>query len=207
MAHPKTTRRRLRRARLSILKRGAPALPVAWLLGWTLLEDIPMNRRRLTPFAFFFTGLVLGGCAPIAQIHYDQLGACTRATRGDGLVVDAPPSHAIMLFRVKRIDNSKPSTSWRFDPARMQVKSPSPGHSNLGSSGPLVVPAHGVLSVSLPMAIMVKTANADGSDAGAIKSALVYPNEPEAPGTASVNDSLSTPSLPFKPDCNELSGG
>jgi hypothetical protein len=164
-----------------------------------------MKRPRPTPAAILLAALALGGCAPIAQIHYSQLGACTHAQRPDGLHIDAPPSHAIVLFRINQIDNSKPAVGWSFDPGKLQVNPPSDPQTNLGGTGPVAIAAHGIVPVNRPVGIMIETASADGKDAAGIREMLLYPNEPPAPGTISVNDT-PTPPYPFNPDCNALLG-
>jgi hypothetical protein len=162
-----------------------------------------MKRPHLASPAVMLAVLALGGCAPIAQIHYSQLGACTHAQRPDGVNIDAPPSHAIVLFMINQIDNSKPDTGWNFDPGKLQVNPPSDSQVNLGSTGAVAVAAHGIVSVNRPVGIMIETANADGTDAAGIREMLLYPNEPPAPGTIAVSDT-PTPPYPFNPDCNSL---
>ena len=143
-----------------------------------------------------------------AQIHYSQLGACTHAQLADGSVVDAPASHAIVLFRVNNVDNSAPPLSWTFDLKKLQVNSPSDPQTNLGSdSPPIAIGANSNVTVNRPIGIMVETSRADGTDAAGVKFTLLYPNVPPAPGTLGVNDTLSSPGFPFKANCTSLITG
>lgn len=167
--------------------------------------------------SFMSAGLLavfLGSCTippggvKFAQIHYSQLGACTQAQLPDGSAINAPASHAIVLFKINNVDNLTPDVSWSFDPRLLQVNSPSDPQSNLGGNSPPVsIPAHSNVNVNRVVGIMLETLNADGSDASTYKYMLLYPNVPPAPGTLAVNDTLNKPNFPFNPDCNKLVGG
>jgi hypothetical protein len=164
--------------------------------------------------AIVLLGAGLAGCPlppggiKIAVIHYDQIGACNTATLPDGTVT-APPGHAIVLFRIKTIDNTAPPVTWQFNPGTLQVNSPSDEQSNLGSmGGPVTVPANGIVNVNRPVGIMVGgTINPDGSDAATYNYTLLYPQVAPAPGTISVNDTRDIHNFPWNPNCNALIGG
>lgn len=151
--------------------------------------------------------LALAACqtpvAPFAEVHYRQIGACIHAQTGAG-PVSAPPSHAIVLFRVSHVDNSKTGKGWSFDANRLTL---SDMLQNLGSTGPVAIPAGKDVAVNQPVGILVATSNADGSDAASTNYLLMYPAAPPAPGVFSAKDNVSQVQYPFAADCNVLAGG
>jgi hypothetical protein len=154
--------------------------------------------------------VVVAGCTkqpdPIALIHYKQLGACTQAQTGNGLVV-APPSHAVAIFRVSSIDNTKTTKNWSFDSTALVVNPSSQMQQNLGGPGPVAIGAGQNVSVNVPVGILLETSNADGSDAATTNYFLVYPLAQPAPGALSVKDNPSQTQYPFAKDCNAIAGG
>ncbi len=141
---------------------------------------------------------------PIAVIHYKQLGACTRAQTGDG-VVNVPPSRAIIIFRVSHIDNTKTGKNWSFDSTTLQVDDPS--EQNLGGPGPVAITAGQDVTVNMQVGILVTTGKADGSDAASVNYFLLYPLVPPAPGTVAAKENSSQVQYPFATDCNVIAGG
>jgi hypothetical protein len=153
-------------------------------------------------------GLSFAACKPgpnpLALIHYSQLGACTRAQTGNG-VINVPPQHAVVIFRVTSIDNSSPGVSWSFDSTRLTVNG-ADNQQNLGGPGPVNIPAHQSVNVNTRVGIMVETANADGSDAASVNYFLLYPPGTSAPGTVGVKANSSQVQYPFAQDCNAIAG-
>lgn len=151
--------------------------------------------------------LVLSACSsPLAVINYKQLGACTRATTGSGTIV-VPPSHAVVIFRVTSIDNSKTTQNWAFDSTTLQIDPPSAMQQNLGGTGPVPIPAGMLVTLNSLVGIMVETSNPDGSDASTVNYFLLYPLVPPAPGTLGAKENSSQTSYPFAVDCNTIAGG
>ena len=153
--------------------------------------------------------VALSGCAtplePIAVIHYRQLGACTHAQTGNGAIT-APPSHAIVVFKVSHIDNTRTAKSWSFDSTALQVNPPSQMQQNLGGTGPVAIAAGQDVPVDAWVGILVETANADGSDAASSNDFLLYPLVPPAPGTLAAKDNSSQLTYPFAADCSGIAG-
>ncbi len=142
---------------------------------------------------------------PIALIHFTQIGACILAQTGTG-PISAPPSHAVVIFRVSTIDNTKVSKSWTFDSTTLQVNPPSATGQNLGGTGPVPIGANQNVAVNSLVGILVETSNSDGSDAAATNYFLLYPLVPPAPGTLAVKDNSSQTNYPFARDCNTIAG-
>jgi hypothetical protein len=146
----------------------------------------------------------LVGCGKaIAQIHYRQLGACKTAQTGNGTVT-VPASHAVVIFKVSTIDNTKPAVTWSFNSTDLQINPPSSTQQNLGGTGPVSIPAHQNVTVDTFVGIMVETSQPDGKDASSVNYFLVYPNVPPAPGTLSVKGNSSQTSYPFAQDCSVI---
>ncbi|MDM5177589.1 hypothetical protein PO883_10335 [Massilia sp. DJPM01] len=165
-----------------------------------------MNSLRMTSACLAFS---LSACTtpldPIAVIHYRQLGVCTHAQTGSGAIT-APAGHAIVVFKVFRIDNTKVGKSWSFDPATMELASP-PMKQNLGGTGPAPVGAGQNVTLNARVGILVETEKPDGSDAAATNYFLVYPKVAPAPGTLGAKENSSQLSYPFAADCNAIAGG
>ncbi len=154
--------------------------------------------------------LVFVGCTtqldPLALIHYKQLGACIHAQTGSGSI-SAPPSHAVVIFRVSSIDNTKPSVDWMFDSTRFTINPPSATQQNLGGTGPVPITHNQNVPLNTLVGIMVETSKPDGTDASGTNYLLLYPPAPPAPGNISVKDNQNQLSYPFIPDCNAIAGG
>lgn len=154
--------------------------------------------------------LMLVGCTTqpnqLALIHYKQLGACINAQTGSGSI-SAPPSHAVVVFRVSSIDNTKPSVDWIFDSTSFTINPPSAPQQNLGGTGPIPIAHNQNVPLNTLVGILVETSESDGTDASGTNYFLVYPTVPPAPGNVSVKDNHSQLSYPFTPDCNAISGG
>jgi hypothetical protein len=144
------------------------------------------------------------GPTPLALIHYSQLGACTRAQTGNG-VINVPPNHAVVIFRVTQIDNTSPSVSWSFDSTRLTVNG-ADNQQNLGGTGSVPIAAHQKVNLNTHVGIMVETTNADGTDASTVNYFLLYPPGTSAPGTVAVKANSSQVSYPFTQDCSAIAG-
>jgi hypothetical protein len=142
---------------------------------------------------------------PIAVIHYRQLGACINAQTGNGPVA-APPSHAVVIFRVSTIDNTKTGVDWSFNSSALTVNSVEI-QQNLGGTGPVPIPNHQNVAVNALVGILVATDNANGSDASTTNYFLLYPNVPPAPGTLAAKENSKQVSYPFAQDCSVIAGG
>lgn len=162
----------------------------------------PLIRR-----AVLACGLALAACQtpidPFAVIHYRQLGACIRAQTGNG-VLTAPPSHAIVLFRIIHIDNTKTGKTWPFDSTRVEILGDM--LQNLGGTGPVTIPAGQDVPLDLPVGILVATSNPDGTDASATNYQLLYPAAPPGPGTLGAKANVNQTQYPFNPDCAAIAG-
>ena len=150
-----------------------------------------------------------GGSNPIAIIHFTQLGACRQANF-NGRQVNAGQNQAIVIFNVSQVDNTQVNTTWTYDAGNFAVDPPSSPQSNLGSTGPVTIPANQnvpLTGLQGLVAIVASTANADGSDAATTKYILLYekPQGSSGPGTLSENESTGT-SFPFVQNCNSLIG-
>lgn len=141
---------------------------------------------------------------PLAVINYSQLGACTRAQTGNG-VINVPPNHAVVIFRVTSVDNTSPAVSWSFDSTRLAVNG-ADNQQNLGGTGPVAIPAHQNVNVNKQVGVMVETANADGSDASKVNYFLLYPPGTSAPGTIAAKANSTQVSYPFTQDCSAIAG-
>ena len=143
------------------------------------------------------------GCAVNpAIIHYQQVGACIRAQTGTGPIT-APPAHAVVVFRVTSIDNTKINTSWAFDSTALKTNSDN-AQQNLGGTGLVTIPANQVVAVNALVGILSETSNADGSDAAETNYFLVYPSAPPAPGTVAAKGNSGQTKYPFAQDCNAI---
>jgi hypothetical protein len=170
---------------------------------------LPTESRHVERSAIWWVAMMIVGFVacdkpkPLALMHYRQLGACRVAQTGNG-VITVPPSHAVVVFRVTAIDNSKTSINWSFDSTKLQVNPPSQMQQNLGGTGPVAIAANTNVPLNTMIGILVETGNADGSDASQVNYFLLYPNEPPAPGTLGVKDNSSQVSYPFANDCGTI---
>ena len=163
------------------------------------------SRRAL--FAVAALPLLMSGCSgcnpkALALLHYRQLGACRVAQTGNGTIT-VPPSHAVVIFRVSAIDNTKTGVSWSFDSTKLQLTG-SGNEQNLGGTGPVPIAAGQNVTLNSLVGIMVETGNADGRDASQVNYFLSYPNVPPAPGTLGVKDNSSQVEYPFADDCGQI---
>ena len=159
----------------------------------------------LHPRVFIFAAL-LGHVACMirpAVIGYSQLGVCKNAQTGAGLV-SAPPSHAVVIFRVTQIDNRQTDVDWLFDSTRLQVNPPSSPQQNLGGTGPVAIPRKAVVPVNALVGILVESGNEDGRDAANVNYFLLYAPTPSGPGTLGAKSNSSQVVYPFDPDCNVI---
>jgi hypothetical protein len=89
--------------------------------------------------------LALAGCHdggnPVATVQYTQVGACTQADFPNGRIT-AQPSQAIVIFNVNFVDNTAVNQTWSLDSANFRVTPLSSQQTNLGSTGPVTIPAH-----------------------------------------------------------------
>jgi hypothetical protein len=167
-----------------------------------------MHRPIAVGLSCFCVALMSTACksgpTPLAVIHYSQLGACTRAQTGNG-VINVPPNHAVVIFRVTSIDNSSPAVTWSFDSTRLTVNG-ADNQQNLGGPGPVNIPAHQNVNVNQHVGIMVETTNPDGSDASSVNYFLLYPSGTSAPGTVGAKANSSQTQYPFTQECSAIAG-
>jgi hypothetical protein len=168
----------------------------------------PQEHRVGSVLATLVLSLALAGCPgkpePIALIHYVQLGACRTAQTGNGPVTP-PPSHAVVIFKVSTIDNTKTAVNWSFDSTALTINS-SVSLQNLGGTGPVAIGAGKNVNVNALVGIIVETSNPDGSDAATTNYFLLYPRVAPAPGTIAVKDNSKQVNYPFAQDCNSIAG-
>jgi hypothetical protein len=166
-------------------------------------------RYRVRAVLLLLSPIALAGCPsggnPDATIHYTQIGACTQADFPNGHVT-AQPLQAIVIFKVSSVDNSAVNQTWSFDSANFKVNPPSSTQSNLGSTGPVTIPAHQSVPLNSSVGIVVATVKPDGSDAGQTNYILLYqpPSTSPAPGTIGEKGNSSQTSYPFVQNCNSL---
>ena len=186
---------------------------LVWATHTQPANHVPTRRLRRYPLPAlaFASGLACFflGCKStpeaLALIHYAQLGACTRAQTGQG-AINVPPSHAVVIFRVASVDNSKVPINWSFDSTALVVNPPSQNQQNLGGTGAVAIGANKTVPLSTLVGIVVETNNADGTDASATNYFLIYPRVSPAPGALAVKDNPTQLSYPFTADCNAIAG-
>ncbi len=146
-----------------------------------------------------------GGGNPDAIIHYTQVGACTQADFPNGHVT-VQPSQAIVIFNVSFVDNTAVNQTWSLDSANLRVTPSSSQQSNLGSTGPVTIPAQQPVPLNSYVGIVVATVKPDGSDAGQTNRFLHYdpPSNSPAPGTIGVKGYSTQTLYPFVQDCNSI---
>jgi hypothetical protein len=174
------------------------------------LLDLPLRYVKVLQAFVIPLVIILAACPPtkpeaLALLHYTQLGGCTRAQTGNG-VINVPGSHAVVIFRVSSIDNRSTGKSWSFDSTALQVNPPSQFQQNLGGTGAISIATNANVAVNTPVGIMVETANADGSDASTVNYFLLYPRPSGGPGVLPVKDNPTQVSYPFAQDCNAIAG-
>jgi hypothetical protein len=145
------------------------------------------------------------GSNPDAVIHYTQVGACTQADFPNGRVT-AQPSQAIVIFNVSFVDNTAVDQTWSFNPANLSVTPLSSQQSNLGSLGPVTIPAHQPVPLNSYVGILVATVKPDGSDAGQMNRFLHYepPSNSPAPRITGVKGYSTQTLYPFVQDCDSV---
>ncbi len=146
-----------------------------------------------------------GGGNPVATVQYTQVGACTQADFPNGRIT-VQPSQAIVIFNVNFVDNTAVNQTWSLDSANFRVTPPSSQQSNLGSTGPVTIPAHQPVPLNSYVGIVVPTEKPDGSDAAKIGRFLHYdpPENSPAPGTIGVKGYSTQTLYPFVQDCNSI---
>lgn len=181
--------------------------------------------KELRYIAALLLPLTLAACPNpngTATISYHQTGACNGGQGQSGspsTFYSAGTNQAYVVFGIERIDNSAGKVNFNFDPTKLYVNSSQRDFVDptlmiykwvLGpfASVPQTVPAGANIgfAVSGQNALVVQTANADGStEANMTSYQLFYNTGSGDPGIFMIKTDSSQTSWPNTQDCGTIS--
>jgi hypothetical protein len=149
-----------------------------------------------------------------ATIDFKQVGACNGYTDA-GVLHNAGPNAAFVVFKVHTIDNSAGKVNFAFDPAKMAVNTGSKPHMDSSLSLATLV---GVLKL-IPTTVLqgkvvgldgfavttVSTANANGAiEANQTSYSLIYDTGSADPGILFAKENPGQTSWPVTANCTAI---